>query len=58
MAFDNGFNIKTRNSLEDREWSIDRERIGNAGKGFGNLINDESGKGRDFFFLKKKKLFD
>ena len=44
MAFDNGFNIKTRHSLEDREWTIDRERIGNAGKGFRNLINDEDGK--------------
>ncbi|RIA92754.1 hypothetical protein C1645_764207 [Glomus cerebriforme] len=49
MAFDNGFNINNRvlrNSLEDREWTIDRERIGNAGKGFGNLINDEGGKGQ------------
>ncbi|CAI2171608.1 8949_t:CDS:10 [Funneliformis geosporum] len=49
MAFDNRFGINNtivgKNSLEDREWNIDRERIGNAGKGFGNLINDESGKG-------------
>nr|CAG8530113.1 13026_t:CDS:10 [Entrophospora candida] len=27
-------------SIEEREWSFDRERIGNAGKGFGNLMND------------------
>ncbi len=44
LAFDNGFSINNRmvimNSLEDRE------RIGNAGKGFGNLINDEGGKGK------------
>ncbi|CAG8587339.1 12492_t:CDS:10 [Funneliformis mosseae] len=49
MAFDNGFSINNmiveNNSFEDREWNIDRERIGNAGKGFGNLINDESRKG-------------
>ncbi|GES96219.1 hypothetical protein GLOIN_2v1534145 [Rhizophagus clarus] len=46
MAFDNGFNINNsmiRNSIEDRE-TIDRVRIGNAGKGFGNLINNESEK--------------
>jgi hypothetical protein len=49
MAFDNRFN-----SLEDRE--IDRERIGNAGKGFGNLINDEGGKGKKI--LKKKKILE
>ncbi|CAG8537385.1 hypothetical protein RhiirA1_410784 [Rhizophagus irregularis] len=47
MAFDNGFNINNKmikNSLEDRE-IIDRVRIGNAGKGFGNLINNDGEKG-------------
>jgi hypothetical protein len=51
MAFDNGFNINNkmiRDSLEDRE-TIDRVRIGNAGKGFGNLINNEGEKGTFLF---------
>jgi hypothetical protein len=33
------------------ESSYDRERIGNAGRGFGNLMNDEGGKGMQALYL-------
>ncbi|CAG8449503.1 7432_t:CDS:2 [Acaulospora colombiana] len=37
VALDKGFD-------RNREWNLDRERIGNAGKGFGSLIDDDGEK--------------
>ncbi|CAJ0857130.1 2169_t:CDS:10 [Entrophospora sp. SA101] len=39
-AFNTNMSKRNSTSIEEREWSFDRERIGNAGKGFGNLMND------------------
>ncbi|CAG8507952.1 10750_t:CDS:10 [Acaulospora morrowiae] len=45
VALDNGFDrMMGGNSNENRERNLDRERIGNAGKGFGSLISDDGEK--------------
>src|SRR5437763_14802046 len=44
-AFNTDKSKRNSNLIEEHELSFDRERIGSAGKGFGNLVNDNGNQG-------------